>query len=618
MMWLRLALYFSTLLAVTTASAADVRDSSLRKIEAKTHLEELIVQRLKSLISTTLSKDDFEVAAQVELIDPPERETTKVSKVNPGQPIDLAVGLIDADALIRKYEADLKESRDRALTISRQITEERYPFIVKSLHIFVGLRSTLGEPYAKELEAWVKKQVASDFGPTPEVNVSLLRAAPEISDSPKSPFDFITKAQFFLGLLALAFSIICSVLLMKFTLSKDASENRKLTAQLQQNMKMQEQETRPDETKKDKAKELLPEPQNFYELEVKLIRELKDKILASLFKSTAGMNEVLRGWLESEERGFYKAASLIDILITAQGGPELRDAQFNLDWSQTVPPAFQKRMRETFERMMDLKANEKIRILEEVYWDLVSLKTLGANALTQPFQYVSAIPAGELKNMLETQQPRLRTLAVLHMNEPLREDYLKYLSYEGKREIVQETLEMREVLSSDIVAASETLKISLKPSQGAQSTVALSSMAPLLLGSLAVSEEIKLLKELNSKMPDAAFSIKRSFPSFAFIEAWPQPFLKLVFASAISDEVVALLRLMPDVREKVLPHCPPRVRDIVADDLGKEDRMSAEEKEQNLTTLKSRLLEVVDREGIRLEEIFKDDAQPEGGLNVAA
>jgi hypothetical protein len=76
---------------------------------------------------------------------------------------------------------------------------------------------------------------------------------------------------------------------------------------------------------------------------------------------------------------------------------------------------------------------------------------------------------------------------------------------------------------------------------------------------------------------------------------------------------------MPELKDRVLPLCPPRVQEIVGGDLSKPDQMSDETKERYLSALKLRLLQTVNRESINLEEIFPEKSpEPEGGLRVAS
>lgn len=620
---MRILLFLSLILSLSIPEAmAQKKNQSSSLIEHKAHLEEMISQRLSSTIATTLQKDDFNVSVQVDMVEVPpkkesfSKETHKAAEME--RPLDLSVGLVDAESLIRKYEDDLHEARERALVLSQRAAAEVKPeFTVKSIQVFVGLKSSLGEEYAKELQDWIKKRLSSNFGPAVSVTTGLLKSAPSAPEEPKTIFDFLNKIQSLLGFLVLSAAGLLAVLLMKFISSKDASENRKLTAQLQQNMRLQQEEKAalPQETEPEKPE--LPEPPAFSGHELEAIRELKGSIVLSLSENSARLNDVLREWFDTGERGMYKAACLMDVMISAKRVLAEAHPGLNIDWGHAVPQSFQRNMAEIFANMSSMTPTFKIQILEEIYWDFISLKALGPSALSQPFQYVEAMPVNDVKNLLAGQQPRLRALAVLHMNEETMEDYMKRLPFEGKREIVEETLQMEKVLSTDIEAASETLKFAIKQKQDDTRTVSLKSMAPKLLNALSALDEIKLLRELGIKLSDGAASIKRSIPALAFLGEWPESLLKRVFVTAVNDEVMAYLRVMPELKDRILPLCPPRVQEIVGGDLLKPDLMSDEVKEKHLSALKLRLLQTVNRENINLEEIFPEKSA-EGSLRAVS
>jgi len=414
--------------------------------------------------------------------------------------------------------------------------------------------------------------------------------------------------------------LILAVFLAKAVGLKDAQEMRKFQAQLQQNQQMKlNQENSPLlEDSKDQRDAQAP-PERNLEFEFDMIRDLHAKIVWSSSENLQRLNDVMQGWLESGDRGLFKAACLMDVLISF-GGRSEKQNRLPFEWSMTVPATFQKKMRDVFLKMTTLENPEKIKILDEVYWDLVTLKVLGERNLKQPFQYISAIPVSEMKTLLDQQNPRMRTLVVLHMPEDVRDDYMKTLPLPAKKEIFEQTIQMEKVLATDIETASEALKFEVK--RGSKETdaqsVSLRSMAPKLLESMSVRDEISLLKEISRSLSDGGLSLKRNFPSLAFINEWPDAKAKMVFMSASMDEVLTLLRMMPEVREKILPLCAPRVREIVSEDLKKEDQASPEAKEKSLASLKLRLLQVINQENIHLEEIFPDGSSFAGGHRAAS
>lgn len=616
-----IGLIFSTLFIASSLGYAQSKERNTSLLEAKSRLEELIGQRLRSTIATTLDKNAFDISVSIKLVPAPPKKTLAISpevRERTEGTLDLTVGLIDADSLIRKYEDEIKELKNReALYSSRMVAEDKPEFIVKSIEVFVGLDAAFGDEYAKELEGWIQNRLTPDFGKAIKTNVSLLKTAPLPTISRQTPIDILTKFQSLLGYALLAFAVILGTLLMKFLSSKDAKEQRKLTAQLQQSVKSADEAKQLTPVMEENKKPLLEAPTGPTAHELEAIRELHGKIIWSSSGNLDNLNGVIHGWLETGDRGLIKTACLMDVLISVSGRKESTGRGFNLEWDKVIPNEFQKKMRDTFEEMARLSAGEKISTLEEVYWDLVSVKTLGAQSLSVPFQYVSAIPAHEVRNLLAAQQPQIRAMVVLHMPEEAREDYMRRLPLEDKREIVEQTLQMEKVLSTDIETASETLKYAIKKQDVNTKVISLKSLAPKLLESVSIVDEIMLLRDISQKLSDGGNSIKRSFPSLAYVSEWPEKSLKLIFNSASSDEVQAFLRLMPELSSQILPLCAPRVQTIAGDDLRKEDSMSIEMKERHLSSLKLRMLQVLNTQGLNLEEVFPE-VESTGGLRAAS
>lgn len=597
-----------------------VRSTNL--LEAKVRLEELVSSRLRSTIATTLDKKAFDVSVQVSLIEIAKSKeidkTVKRSAAGAETPLDLTVGLVDADAIIRKYEEEVQVLKEKQSLIVQTAAQNLNPeFAIQSIRIFIGLDQALGEEYSKEMQKWAKDRFTPEFGAALKIDVSLIKSAPDKKENPKTLFDILSSLQSLFGYLILALSLIVGILLMKIMGSKDAKEQRELAVQMQQDMKLKH-ETFPllptaDSLEKEEPKNLIPTVNPFEQ-----IKDLQSKIIWSCSLNLNELTKVFHGWLEAGEEGCYKTAALIDVLISYGGQNGVAPQDFHLQWENAIPQSFKKKMREIFESMSSLESDRKIALLEEIYWDLVSLKTLGVGSLSQPFQFVSGIPTLDVKNLLTQQNPRMRTLVVLHMSDDSRLQYLKTMNFENKKELIEQSLQMETVLSTDIEAASETLKFEVKRSVDTGGTVSMKSMLPKLLKSFSIVDEMKLLKEITQKVSDNGLSIKQSFPSLAFIHQWPEDKAKAILSQASGDEVLAFLRLMPEISEQILPLCASRVQTIVSEDLAREDQTSLEQKEKHLSSLKLRMLQLINKENIQLDVIFASVSPSNGGLRAVS
>jgi hypothetical protein len=592
---------FASFILVVLSTAAFAKSSQQTSLfEEKTKLETAITSQIRNILATALDKSTFEVSAQVTLTD---AKSSMAHDEKPTKPMDLSVGLIDAESLIHRYQDEIQELSTQQNTGPN--------FWVKSVQISVGLDSSLGKPYALELEKWMTKKVAADLGVKTKVFVDLIKDKPEKKENPKSFFDYVSQLQLLIGLLVLALTALLLLALSKFIVSKDTLEKHKFTAELNQNIKSKEEEAKPVEELEPAEEEKLLALAETPEIVLQKLASLQSKIFWAIHGTTQQLEKILKVWTDSGKKGFYKAACLIDILLAGEG----KDVgKFAIAWDKLIPENSRKDMREIFESMATLSAEERIEILEDVYWDIVSLKTLGAGTLETPFDYVGRLSMPEIYNVVLKQDPKLQALTVLHMNEDVRNDFIKGISFENKKELVASCYSMDDVLETDLQVASESLKFQFSRSSQSEKTLSIPSMTPRILNSFTVIEEIQVLNELKEKLAGKIMSVKRSHPSLAFLMDWPTHYLKLVFARANNDEVTAFLRLYPETSTQILALCPPRVQTIVSDDLPREDRMTMESKEKNLNSLKLKMLQVINSENINLETLF---AEVGGNLRAA-
>lgn len=488
------------------------------------------------------------------------------------------------------------------------------------MNIHVGLTDSLGEPYKEEFGSWLKKTLEKNYGNLATSEVSFIKSAPKSEN--KNLLDYISELQGLIGAILVSLFVLISIILAKVMGSKDAKEQRKFTAQLQQQMQMREderlQQKQPEVPREvfEETPIALPEPvKQLSQFEVTLLHDLHTKVMKTAQESGNKVQEVLKSWLESGDRGFFKIACLVDVTISNEDSKTTPISK--IDWQEIVSASSKKKMKDVFKQMADLSSEEKIKILDEVYWDLVSLKTLGPKSMIEPFQFISSLSVKERKEILASQNSKTQTLAVLHLPDEAREEYIKDLPFEGKRSLLEETLQMDDVLTTDVEAASETLKFVVDRMESGKETISIRSMYPRLLGSFSTIDEITLLREISKRISDDGLSIKASHPTLAFIDEWPEDKARFVFDAANADEVLTLLRIIPESKDKVLKFCPPRVQDIVTSDFDKQDKSDVATKEKHLSSLRAKFLKAINKQKIDLEAVFPAKNGDKGGLRAA-
>jgi hypothetical protein len=165
---------------------------------------------------------------------------------------------------------------------------------------------------------------------------------------------------------------------------------------------------------------------------------------------------------------------------------------------------------------------------------------------------------------------------------------------------------MKQIQFTDLETASETLKFEVKRTAQKKGQVQVSSLMPQLFTHLSAFEEVQLMSQIVPKLSDRGQVLKRSVPSLYFLSDWPQPLLKELLAEVSSDELLCLVRCLPQHQDYFISLAPQRTQDIVLDDLKLQDTWDLSKKEAVLKSLKTRVLKKLNRQGISLAQIFGD------------
>ena len=621
-----------------TKALAQVNPKSSELYEAKAKLEQLITERYKNTISTTLEKDAYDVSVQVNLVPVPPKKTDEVvvdnkktdqataqaTAQNPQTPFDLTVGLVNADALIQKYEQEIQELKDQQKNIVQSLAQKQpesieTKYTVSSVMILVGLSPELGSKYSSELRTWLQKKVTADFGNIGKAEVEMIKAKPKAKPEPKEEktfWDQVSSVQHLLGQMIFGLALIFTVLLWKMMASKDSQEQRQMTIQMNNETQRSAPAPAPAavaSAETDKPARLAVDT----EVQERNARDIMGKITWIAIESAEQMTSVFHTWLEMGDKGRLKTACLLDVLATHAGTKQFQEHKFNLSWEQIIPTEHQRSMNLIFEKMKGLDFNQRTELLNEVYWDLISMKTLGSKSLNRPFGYASSLIGSQVRGLISGQNPQMKALFVMHLPEIECTKVMKTLDVSDKKSILESSLSMDKVLSTDIEAASEALKFEVKRMIAGDGVVSVQAMVPKLLNALTPMEELTILMEIAGNMSDGGNSIKQNIPSLAFVHEWPKEAASLLWSSASADEVLTYLRFVPKMTDTVLSYCSPMVQTIVRDDLAKPDMFNEDMKTRFLTTLKTKLLQFVNQGSVNLGVIF-DQQHDQGPMRAAS
>lgn len=629
----RLLVGFLILWAGVCAHAQSVPDSET--LEARTRIENAITARLQTTIATVLDREAFHVSVRVGLSDKPiakissAKISPKVTTDSKGEalPADLTMGLLSAQSVVKEYEDELEKMRTRETTVKQTSSDKAYR--IDSILVSVGLNEDLGDEYRHTFEEWLKNRVTKDFGKIGAYEVSQIKKAPSVKEAERSKtfFDKLASLQNFLGLLSLGFFALIALLISKFIMSKEAVAQIQVASMTAARKPDDDSEREvaaepaprrqlpaADYSALDVGNALAPAPRSSHDgiVEMRGIRDSVAKIAILTDEVGAKMNTVFASWLQTGERGLMKAAAMTDALLSIQQSRQ-ESRQGASSYARTtaatpsfvVPDELKAAMLEVYQKMASLELGEKRRLLDEVYWDLISLKSVGEKALDRPFGYIGQLKDSKMQTVLEGQSATVRALAVLHMNTDVKKRYIDNLSPEKKVELLQESLKIETVKAHDFETTNETLRYVVKgAAQNAAGEIEIAPLLPGLLDTFSVVEETQMLREVSGRLSDKGYRIKMTWPTLAFLDEWPEDSMSLLVKAATSEEVYALLRTMPSFKDAVLKQCAPRVAQIVQDDLAAQERMKSDEREAHLARLKNKLLRLINDEALKLRDIY--------------
>jgi hypothetical protein len=185
---------------------------------------------------------------------------------------------------------------------------------------------------------------------------------------------------------------------------------------------------------------------------------------------------------------------------------------------------------------------------------------------------------------------------------------MKSLPLEKKKELLLSALELREAPLAEIKAFDSAVRGRLAPSTSTE-TVSLGMTIEKIVASLSAIEAVTLLPQIDGP---ALVPFKRAVPLLAFLGQWPDDKLSVLLARAGTDEIMALIRVRPDLSERLLRLSPTLTVEMIQDELARPDRVSEQDKSQWLAAMSKRLSEMIALKEASLEDIFPSEPIPAG------
>ncbi len=574
---------FSCVWAQNTKNTSETI-SPLRRadvISVKAALEEMIVKRYTQELSAIITFEKFNVGArfELEIID----DSQKKRNFN-GQDenyTDLDLGYLDADTLF-----------DRYANVDAGSVSPLAKYAIKSVSVNVGLHQSMGDTVKKSIETWLQNRVQEEFQGLGKSQVQFIQN----ENSNPSTFDRIIQVQGLVGQLILALAILLGIILWRILsggAAKGESQTPSVNIESKSEMKAGEgfMSGRGADDQMQVAEKLAMETK-IAQLSLQ-IKELAPKLITQL-------DQLINQWCEQGEIGLSQIACFAEISGSVLG-------------SLPIPKEEKKKMGDVFSQMSALSLDKRYDIVNKVYWDLVASLNLGTDALHKPFSFLGNTNLGTVNQVLLGNDTDIQTVVSLYMPENLRKNYFSKLDPDKKIELLNNAAQLSSISQQKL----KDIENQIAPyftEQISESEISLAMTLNKLVDSMSYTEACKLLPKIKGPMVE---EYKCRSPHIGFFSKWTVTTQEILIKRATNEELIAYLRVVPNMIPSVLELISPRAKQILEDDLSRADNLPENEKERLILSLHNKLVNLVFSNVLTLEDAIKKEDSAKG-LSVAA
>ncbi len=569
-------------------------------IALKSQIEDSIAKRYRERISTQLPVELFSVTVQVD-VSISDIENRQVPSSKSEGLSDLSLGIVESVSTSAWIPSEIKNSIQ-----------------VKKVEVGVGLSEKLGNEYAEKFKPWLTNAVKSDFGKYGVTKFSKIAPLPKEVVKPQEPepprqltseekFGYYQNA---LGLGLVSLVLLVGILLLKFLPSKDMKEQINLAVKIQEMKNSQMQLTQPTAKQMTERKYEKEDLQLSANLVFDNLKEHQRKVALIAFSNNALLDDVFNRWFDEGDEGRKKVASLIDSLLI-QVGPKNADGSFaalTINWTLPERIKKDKKLSETFRDFPSMSLQEKTTFAEKTYWDLLSVKTFGDQITKTLFSSVAHLPSSKIVKLLNGQDKKAQSIAVLHLPVEKMEQVVAEMSFEDKKSIVMQAFDTPKLNPQDLELADESLRLMVKQQEKLEDgSVEIQSMVPQMLMCLNPLEEIQLIQQITPRLPDRGAYLKSNFPSLAFLSEWPAEKLNGLLSSSRPQDILCLLKTVPEMTEAIFAVLPSRTQLILKDSMARE--LTKDETIRGLETLKLKMYKMTNDGQLVLAQVFPPKPQ---------
>lgn len=579
-------------------------------LDTRNKLETEIQKNLTDLIATRLNKSKFTVAVRVPVKELPSGKKKEENKKNDNLPAGMDIGAIDVREVLASYEKQLEEIR----LLKEEGKENENPkFEAYKIEVFVGLDESFDDKYVNEFKIWLANRVKLDYGTFAKSEVNRVKLEPNqdgLSNPDREPSkkDFLRFLSPVVSAFLLLIGLIFMGLLVKSGLNVVGTGKKELAMEPKGELAVKGMGAPGLEAVQNTELPVLPEP--VQRIKPRDLEHVLGKIAFVCMELGKRVNELVRVWIDSGDEGYVKAALLIDTMLAAREKimsetGTLPALQIPLD--ADIVDSREENLSEGYRQVSTMMDFERFKKLEEIYWDLISVKTLGLQSLRRPFDFLQSLNSLALLEVLQPQRDETKALALMYLPTEAKTEYLNLVDESEKEKIIFQMLNNSHVTQKQIWDLDTAVKVTLL-NQGLQSIEKLVNLFPRtveVLQTLDALGEIRMLKKICPGLPEQGLIVKQQYTTLAFIYEWKPEYVRRLISVATGNEIVILIKTIPEAKEVVLASCTDKVRLIVEDDLKIATQTDERESEKAIRSLKSKWLKISSNENIPMSKVIE-------------
>lgn len=578
-------------------------------LDTRNKLETEIQKNLTDLIATRLNKSKFTVAVRVPVKELPSGKKKDENKKIDDLPAGMDIGAIDVREVLASYEKQLEEIR----LLKEEGKETTNPkFEAYKIEVFVGLDESFDDKYVNEFKDWLANRVKLDYGAFAKSEVNRVKLDSEQgglvnSDGGPSKNDFLKFFSPIVSAFLLLIGLILLGLFVKSGLNVVGTGKKEIAMEPKGELAIKNTGVPGLDAPPSSDSAALPEP--VPRIKPRDLEHVLGKIAFVCMELGKKVNELVRVWIDSGDEGFVKAALLIDTMLAAREKimsetGTLPTLQIPLD--SDIVDSREENLSEGYRQVSTMTDFERFGKLEEIYWDLISVKTLGLQSLRRPFDFLQSLNSVALQEVLQSQRDEAKALALMYLPSEAKTDYLNLIDENEKEKIIFQMLSNSHVPQKQIWDLDTAVKVTLL-NQSAQPVEKLVNLFPRtveVLQTLDALGEIKMLRKICPGLPEEGLIVKQQYTTLAFIYEWKPEYVKRLVSVATGNEIVILIKTIPEAKEVVLASCTDKVRLIVEDDLKIAPQTDERESEKALRALKGKWLKIASNENIPMSKVI--------------